>query len=787
MSENQIENILGDVSNEQSKVSEAVENEAVSTEEVAAAQEETVSENIKPAKTKWWQKVLPEKERAFAFSFLGALSALFLPYLLKTVAVLIVKRPLSSFADVAFNVLGVALAVLFLAFMEKECAIFERKSFVRSIMYIASAFLFSKVFFKYLISVLYVRLLNRTVLCWVIVALAVLFVAILIALAMPGKGKFIRNTLVGLAFILLYELFAELFDLVRGLFGNSFLSNSFFLIATALMVASLIKFYIGKKVKTPVKENSKKSFILPGVLFSFILGINVYYSLPSSPQDIIITDLYSSIQQATVELMEGNIDLALDTLSTTLVKRDYWEVFCKDRTSDMSGHDIDTSDFIQINLLVWEKDNDVESMEECLTNEGYSLDVAKEYLKECNKNNIEPNRELESMIVEDMVCNNSFTANTLSYENIEDCKDEILNELDKLKAFDSYEEILDLAKQIGLSGLQEPQMDSLLDIAENNPTDIYMQYLVAEYGTSYYVNPWYYDRIGETIFRFKDAYEEEYGYSASVDTDIEGKLFRIRQYDKLIELVLSKDSPSKIDRGYLAQAYLRNGEFDSCLSVAKDILKEDAQDYNALYCVAYCSLINLDMDTSIEYACKLAEELKVLEDRDKELADAELYMLVERYIVGDLDFKRIDENISDNQKELIRSSDVFTNYLYSVWYCYSEQDSELAKKYTSLLEAEIGDTSTTYFLKGCIYMNNEEFEKAVESFQQSISIIDNTPSVWYALVNAYDALGDYDKAYSACLRTDELLKSSDTYFDHYGIDIHNKSLMFRLKPKLKEK
>lgn len=73
---------------------------------------------------------------------------------------------------------------------------------------------------------------------------------------------------------------------------------------------------------------------------------------------------------------------------------------------------------------------------------------------------------------------------------------------------------------------------------------------------------------------------------------------------------------------------------------------------------------------------------------------------------------------------------------------------------------------------------------AAKALEAAIAVDDTSATAWYSLANAYDAMGEYEKAYEASVKVDTLLPDTDHLFDPYGIAIHNGWLKERLAAEL---
>ena len=90
------------------------------------------------------------------------------------------------------------------------------------------------------------------------------------------------------------------------------------------------------------------------------------------------------------------------------------------------------------------------------------------------------------------------------------------------------------------------------------------------------------------------------------------------------------------------------------------------------------------------------------------------------------------------------------------------------------------------YFKGNMAFEDRDYETAKSCYQACISADPDNVSFLYAAANAYDGLGDYQKAYELSKQVQQILPSVNHDSDWYGIGFHNNNLLSRLEQKLKE-
>lgn len=141
-------------------------------------------------------KIVSEKEIPYIFLFLAILSAVYLPYILKTITVSAVQNVIPSAVSFVYDLLGMAAALALGMAALKRYKIFEKKSYLRSILYVASACMLYNVFYDFVYGILLSRMLDKIVVFWVIYFAVFVLIALLFAMALPTRGAFISNFLI---------------------------------------------------------------------------------------------------------------------------------------------------------------------------------------------------------------------------------------------------------------------------------------------------------------------------------------------------------------------------------------------------------------------------------------------------------------------------------------------------------------------------------------------------------------------------------------------------------------
>ena len=91
-------------------------------------------------------------------------------------------------------------------------------------------------------------------------------------------------------------------------------------------------------------------------------------------------------------------------------------------------------------------------------------------------------------------------------------------------------------------------------------------------------------------------------------------------------------------------------------------------------------------------------------------------------------------------------------------------DTDAGFEYIDQMLAVRQDLGYAWYLKGAIYNSRWEDEKAASCFEEAVKYQKDDPMLWYALYDACDMIGEYEKAYYALSVCREFM----TWEDYYG-------------------
>lgn len=251
--------------------------------------------------------------------------------------------------------------------------------------------------------------------------------------------------------------------------------------------------------------------------------------------------------------------------------------------------------------------------------------------------------------------------------------------------------------------------------------------------------------------------------------------------EKLMES--SDDYSIKLSAMY---CYLDSGRPEKCAALAESLLAEKKDDVAGLYYMGAAAAALKDKDTVIDCAEKLAEQLKTTEYPD--YVDRYLSQLISRITIyrsstlAEYTLEGCYDDFTDSQMQRIEQNTFLNAYIQAYRAAidpdgvnrYAE-DTDAGFDYIDQMLAVRQDLGYAWYLKGAIYNDRWEDEKAAACFEEAVKYQQDDPMLWYALYDACDAIGEYEKAYYALSVCREFMPWEDYYgsFDnglpHVGV------------------
>ncbi len=232
--------------------------------------------------------------------------------------------------------------------------------------------------------------------------------------------------------------------------------------------------------------------------------------------------------------------------------------------------------------------------------------------------------------------------------------------------------------------------------------------------------------------------------------------------------------------------YLDSGRPEKCVALAEKLLAENEDDVAGLYYMGAAAAALKDTDTVIDCAEKLAEQLKMTEYPD--YVDRYLSQLISRITIyrssatESYNLEGCYDDFTDSQLQRIEQNTFLNAYIQAYRETFDPdginryaEDTDTGFDYIGQMLAVRQDLGYAWYLKGAIYNDRWEDEKAAACFEEAVKYQQDDPMLWYALYDACDAIGEYEKAYYALSVCREFMPWEDYYgsFDnglpHVGV------------------
>ena len=220
--------------------------------------------------------------------------------------------------------------------------------------------------------------------------------------------------------------------------------------------------------------------------------------------------------------------------------------------------------------------------------------------------------------------------------------------------------------------------------------------------------------------------------------------------------------------------YLDSGRPEKCAALAEKLLAEKEDDVAGLYYLGAASVALKDTDTVIDCAENLAEQLKTTEYPD--YVDRYLSQLISRitiYRSSTLEEYTLEgcyDDFTDSQLQRIEQNTFLNAYIQAYRETFDPdginryaEDTDAGFDYIGQMLAVRQDLGYAYYLKGAIYNDRYEDEKAAACFEEAVKYQQDDPMLWYAMYDAYEAIGEYEKAYYALSVCHEFMSWEDYY------------------------
>ena len=343
-------------------------------------------------------------------------------------------------------------------------------------------------------------------------------------------------------------------------------------------------------------------------------------------------------------------------------------------------------------------------------------------------------------------------------------------------------------------------LDLILRAAEEYPEELSFQYMAAYLGSQ---NLWdgagHYGRTAEAVERYRSLWLAEYGQDASaeelaeLDSALADMLVNMQNYGKAIPLLENALARKPDDAGLLRQlafCYSSNGETEKGYELSKRLYAAAGDDVGVIWSYFVGALKHGRQDEAIEAASRMADIVRTGLDGNKNHEDEVLFNLVLYLGISDssswtdYQYRVYDDSRTDPALlTLLEQNEFLYNYVRAAYWerdrSFPAEALPFAQKALSMQE----ESGRLWYLNAMVHYDLGEFEEALACYQKADRLEPDDPSILFGLANCYDALEDYQTAYDYCLRALAHFPAGvDHSYDNYGVSWHAAALLNRLKP-----
>lgn len=644
-----------------------------------------------------------------------------------------------------------------------------------------------------------------------------IFKCFLILLTKPIK--YIQSFFLMILILLLPETINIIIDKTSFIYKLSFTTNVALQLLIVSIDAFLLKIIIDTFIKITKKyiekngnkegvKNKQRIISLVSLVFSLVILISsgIFIKIDSKSQNTVVSvqkNIEEKIIKGQMYLAVGDIPLALNYFDEANTQISMWKYIASDgkvndlmTLEELKKQNPSNKQLIYFQLL---NSKDYNAFENYAINKGADidwylslLDVYNKVEKEGTLTKEQKNRRKE--LLQLCISNGDFVNGILTEENIKNESKNLIPVLKKyeefLKSYNIYENLNNVIKE---GKITDEIIYSLLEDSKKNPENILYQYYAYSIGSIYlYDGASHYEETIKAAIRFDQLFMNQVDKNENKNEILKEKInignsiyncynykIAIKYYQEAVEYGGDYNVLLQI-----ADCYNKLEEYDKFNEVLKEVLNENPESEYALYLLALNSLKINKITESINYASRLTDLLLKSEENITEI-ESYLYSYIQYLTVNDssytdYSYKVYPEKLDEKQLNMVEKNKFFYNYIEAVYNNFNSRDYKKAINYIDNVIEEKEGLSQACYLKGSIYYAQKEYEKAVEQYLKSISIDDSKSTVWYALAYTYDALADYENAYTCCLKVQKLLPYSDHGEDFYGVAAHNDMLLNRV-------
>lgn len=568
---------------------------------------------------------------------------------------------------------------------------------------------------------------------------------------------------------------------------------------TTLIILILLSLIIGKQTEDERINNKKRKLIASIIIIICGVVSLVISDLKYSDLDVIDDSIDLSIVEIENRATLGDITGAATKVKETSSLIDAWQfaVLNEDKQLIIDACN-NFANNEQIHLLYALTYDEKEFFNALYTDGELSDEWALCLIDKLSEKTLnDQEKQIRDELIAVCIRNASFVNETIypsKFSNKLDDFMEMLNSKRELLGKQMHYVLLD--ESINTNTKSKNFVDYALDLANEYPTNMSLQYFAGNFGSSYLVdNASHYERTKDVLLRYIELYEEN-GYSEdevlAEKLNVITSLLTMNLNNDVIKLSKDLASSNQTAANLYINALTNLNKNEECLAFGKQSLNTWDSDINIQYQVGLSALKLKDYDVYIDALKNISDVIIKSSDNDLiKTADNALYLLMERSILQEASAynTRSYQYFDEAQLNRINNDNFLSNYYNSILCWNNRSKYDEAIEYINNVININDNLALAHYHKGIIlYQRNIENDRkeAVVEFEKSLSLDLAQPTTWYMLACTYDSLGEYTKAYNACLEAIKLNPTTDHKLDVFGVAIHTNNLKEKLESKIKE-
>lgn len=357
----------------------------------------------------------------------------------------------------------------------------------------------------------------------------------------------------------------------------------------------------------------------------------------------------------------------------------------------------------------------------------------------------------------------------------------------------AYNDLMtELADSDMKGGVNRNSLKRIIDMADENEENMIYQLTAIEYGAEYVKSDRaYYRKISELMKRYDNLYSKAH----PTDEELLKEKLHLAEimidnndYESVLEILhpVELKGNEEIEK-YIILCYEGLGQQEQLAEYMEALIEMGDPSATEYYYAALSNLKIENVEKSLGYGVKLADTVIKASGEEKESNNKLLNSYVQYLCINDsrkkyVQYKYSVNEFSEKQVEIIDKSPLLKAYTEVTRYFYNDMDYEKAQTAVGKIDELCPNMSMTWLLRGNIYYDLRDFDKAIECYENCLQIDPNNLSAEYSMLTLYEVLQEYEKAYELCDRILEKTKHVKIEEDWYGIIYYTELLKEKLIP-----